>query len=66
MNPLYNPKAILMNMLQIRNPQAFNQINQLIQSGANPQTMLNNIIGQLSPQQKQQFDNVVNQFGLKR
>ena len=49
-----------------RNPQAFNQLQQLMQSGQNPQVLLSNMMGQLTPQQKQQFDSVANQYGLKR
>ena len=69
MNPLMNmmnPQQILLGMLQQRNPQAFNQVQQLMQSGQNPQVLLNNMMGQLSPQQKQQFENVASKYGLKR
>ena len=63
---MMNPQQILLGMLQQRNPQAFNQVQQLMQSGQNPQVLLNNMMGQLTPQQKQQFENVANQYGLKR
>lgn len=69
MNPLMNmmnPQQMLLGMLQQRNPQAFNQVQQLMQSGQNPQILLNNMMGKLTPQQKQQFENVANQYGLKR
>ena len=69
MNPLMNmmnPQQMLMGMLQQRNPKAFNQVQQLMQSGQNPQVLLSNMMGQLTPQQKQQFDSVANQYGLKR
>lgn len=68
MNPLMNmmnPQQMLLGMLQQRNPQAFNQVQQLMQSGQNPQVLLNNVMGQLTPQQKQQFENVASQYGLK-
>ena len=63
---MMNPLQMLLGMLQQRNPQAFNQLQQLMQSGQNPQVLLNNMMGQLTPQQKQQFENVANQYGLKR
>jgi hypothetical protein len=68
-NPLMNmmnPQQMLLGMLQQRNPQAFNQLQQLMQSGQNPQVLLSNMMGQLTLQQKQQFDSVANQYGLKR
>lgn len=52
MNPLMNmmnPQQMLLGMLQQRNPQAFNQVQQLMQSGQNPQVLLNNMMGQLTP-----------------
>ena len=63
---MMNPQQMLLGMLQQRNPQAFNQVQQLMQSGQNPQVLLNNMMGQLTPQQKQQFENVASQYGLKR
>ena len=69
MNPLMNmmnPQQMLLGMLQQRNPQAFNQVQQLMRSGQNPQVLLNNMMGKLTPQQKQQFENVAYQYGLKR
>ena len=69
MNPLMNmmnPQQMLLGILQRRNPQAFNQVQQLMQSGQNPQVLLNNMMGQLTPQQKQQFESVASQYGLKR
>lgn len=69
MNPLMNmmnPQQMLMGMLQQINPQAFNQVQQLMQSGQNPQVLLSNMMGNLTPQQKQQFENVASQYGLKR
>ena len=63
---MMNPQQMLLGMLQQRNPQAFNQVQQLMRSGQNPKVLLNNMMGQLTPQQKQQFESVANQYGLKR
>lgn len=52
MNPLMNmmnPQQMLLGMLQQRNPQAFNQLQQLMQSGQNPQVLLSNMMGQPTP-----------------
>lgn len=37
---MMNPQNILMNMLKQRNPQAYNQISQMINSGVNPQQVM--------------------------
>ena len=69
MNPLMNmmnPQQMLLGMLQQRNPQAFNQVQQLMRSGQSPKLLLSNMMGQLTPQQKEQFENVAYQYGLKR
>ena len=63
---MMNPQQMLLSMLQQRNPQAFNQVQQLMQSGQNPKVLLNNMMGKLTPHQKQQFENVASQYGLKR
>ena len=63
---MMNPQQMLLSMLQQRNPQAFNQVQQLMRSGQSPQLLLSNMMGQLTPQQKQQFENVAYQYGLKR
>lgn len=63
---MMNPQQMLLGMLQQRNPQAFKQVQQLMKSGQNPKVLLNNMMGQLTPQQKQQFENVAYQYGLKR
>lgn len=36
-----NPQQMAMNMLKQQNPQMFSQITQLMQSGANPQEVMN-------------------------
>lgn len=35
-----NPQQMAMNLLKQQNPQMFSQINQLIQSGSNPQQVM--------------------------
>lgn len=52
MNPMLN---MMMNMLQGRNPQAFNMLNQAMKGGTNPQDMLKQVMGNSTPQQREQI-----------
>lgn len=42
-----------MNQLQTRNPQGFQQVNQMMNSGANPQNILKQMMGGSNPQHMQ-------------
>ena len=53
----------LMNMLKQKNPQGYNMINQLRQNGANPNAMLNQIMRNMQPQQRQQLLQNAKQYG---
>lgn len=53
----------LMNMLKQRNPQGYNMINQLRQNGTNPNAMLNQIMRNMQPQQRQQLLQNAKQYG---
>lgn len=59
-NPMLN---MAMNMLQNKNPQAFNVINQAMGSGSNPQDMLKQIMGGKSSEQVQQILNQAKSMG---
>ena len=63
-----NPMQLLMNQLQnqmkIRNPQMFQQFQNLTKNQNNPQEVLNNMIGKYTPEQMQQFRQFVNGFGI--
>lgn len=62
-----NPKQILINQLQnqlkAKNPQMFSQLQSLMKDG-NPQEILNNITSNYTPEQRQQFAQFVNGFGI--
>lgn len=55
---------MLMNKLQQQNPQAFSQIQQWMNSGANPQQIINNMLqsGQITQEQLNQAQGMANQF----
>lgn len=72
MNPLKNmmssfgnPQQILMNMLSQNNPQAFQQFQMLMNSGKNPQVILNQLMSGLNVNQKAQLEQMAKQFGLR-
>ena len=48
----------------MRNPQAFQQFQNLQKSQSNPQQFLNEITGNYTPQQKQKFINYAKGFGI--
>lgn len=52
MNPMLN---MMMTMLQGKNPQMFQMINQAMSSGTNPQDMIKQMMGNTNPQQMQQI-----------
>lgn len=48
----------------MRNPQAFQQYEQIRKSNGNPKEMLNEIIGKYTPEQKEQFSNFIKGYGI--
>ena len=60
-----NKQKIVMNMLKQQNPQAFQQVQGMMQSGQDPNKILSQMMDQLSPQQKQQIQAMAQQFGIK-
>ncbi len=56
---------MLLSMLQKRNPQAYNQVQQMMQSGQNPDQILQQMMasGQVNQQQLQQVQNMAKQYG---
>jgi thymidylate synthase len=50
MNPVLN---MVMNMLKAKDPQRYGQLNQMMQSGTNPQEFLKQITSKATPQQMQ-------------
>lgn len=61
-----NPAQMLMNQLQTqmksRNPQLFQQFNQM--KNGNPQDILNQMMNKYTPEQKQNFIKYVQDFGI--
>ena len=59
---------MMMNMLQnqvkAKNPQLFQQFQNLKQNQNNPQEVLNNMISKYTPEQMQQFRQFANGFGI--
>jgi len=47
----------------MRNPQAFQQINQLLKNKGNPQDFLNQITSKYTPEQMKQFKQMASNFG---
>lgn len=60
-----NPQQILMNMLKQQNPQGYNQLQQMMNSGENPQQILEQLTNNMSQQQMQQLRAYASQFGIK-
>ena len=61
MNPVMN---MLMQKLQKTNPQGYSMINQLRQSGGNPNDLLKQVMGKASPEQRQQLLNTAKSYRL--
>ena len=55
---------LLMNKLKVQNPQGFQLINQAMQNNGNPEMMLNQIIGNISPEQKQSILSQAKNYGV--
>ena len=53
-----------MNQLQAKNPQGFQMVNQMMNSGGNPQQLLHQLVGKSSPQQLQGIMQQAKQFGV--
>ena len=63
-----NPSMMLMNMLQnqlkAKNPQIFQQFQNLQKNQSNPQEFLNEITSKYTPEQLTQFRQYANSFGI--
>lgn len=58
-----NIVQILMNQIKMKNPQMFNQLEQMMKN-QNPQDILMQTMSKYTPEQKQQFIKYANNFGL--
>lgn len=54
---------MLMGQLQAKNPQMASQISQAMSSGANPQTLIKQMVGNMDNSQMQQVMGQMKQFG---
>ena len=48
----------------MRNPQVYQQYQDLKKSNGNPQEMINNIVGKYTPEQRASFMKYANGFGI--
>lgn len=55
---------MLMGQLQAKNPQVANQINQAMQSGANPQALMKQMMGNMDNSQIQNAMAQAKQYGV--
>ena len=55
---------MLLNMLKQQNPQGYQTLMSLMNSGQNPDTILQQMMGNISPQQKAQIEQFAKQFNL--
>ena len=60
MNPIMN---MMMQRLQKVNPQGYNMINQAMQNGGDPNALLKQVMGNASPEQRQQVLNTAKSYG---
>lgn len=59
-----NMQQMMMGMLQKQNPQAFQQINQMMQSGQDPKALVQKQLSGMNPQQINQLKQQASQFGI--
>lgn len=60
MNPII---SMLMGNLQKKNPQGYQMVNQMMQSGGNPEALLKQVMNGASPEQRQQILNTAKSYG---
>lgn len=61
-----NPMSIIqtmMNQMKVKLPQSFQVAQNLMQNNANPQGLVKQIMGNVSPEQKQSLLNQMKQYG---
>ena len=62
-----NPMAIIqtmMNQMKVKMPRNFQVVQNLMQNNGNPQDLVNQIFGSISPEQKQNLLNQCKQYRL--
>lgn len=58
-------QQLLMNMLRQQNPKGYQELQQMMNSGRDPQQILAELTSNMTPQQLQQLKAYANQFGIK-
>lgn len=58
-------QQLLMNMLRQQNPKVYQELQQMMNSGRDPQQILAELTSNMTPQQLQQLKAYANQFGIK-
>lgn len=56
---------MLLNMLKQQNPQGYQTLMSLMNSGQKPDAILQQMMGNISPQQKAQIEQFAKQFNLR-
>lgn len=59
MNPVIN---MLMQRLQKANPNGYNMVNQMMQSGGDPNALLKQVMNGATPEQRQQILNTAKSY----
>ena len=54
----------LMKQLQMKNPQGFNTINTLMQNNTNPQQLIQQVMGNATPEQRQNLLKQAKGYGV--
>lgn len=60
-----NPQEMLINMLKQKNPQGFEQLKQMQESGQDPNKILEGMMSKMTPEQKAQIQQFGSQFGIR-
>ena len=55
---------ILMNKLKVQNPQEYKMVSEAIQNNGNPEMMLNQMMTNISPEQKQSLLKQAKNYGV--
>lgn len=64
MNPLQILTSMIQQQVKMKNPQAFQQVQNLIKNQSNPQEFLNQLIGNQTAEQRNNFIKFLNGYGV--
>lgn len=60
-----NPQEMAMSLLKQSNPQGYQMLQQMMNSGRNPQEILKEMTSKMSSQQMEQVKQMASQFGIR-